>query len=255
MSKRLTAFAALVLFIITACQKDTSDFANGGNFITYRHDLNVGASANDLLNSSKYKSLVVELQYLSDDFKPDSKVTDHFKAMLEQRLNKPDGITVITKQIRPSTVSFGLEQIKSIEETSRTVFTTGNELAVYVLYLNGYYATDSLVLGAAYRNTSIVVFGKSINDFSTGDSLKHLVFDATVLEHEFGHLLGLVDEGIPMQSAHKDATYGNHCTNPDCLMFYAVMDGYHDSQYLGGLASVPVMDSACITDLRAAGGK
>ena len=255
MSKRLTAFAALVLFIISACQKDTSEFANGGNFITYRHDLNVGASANDLLNSSKYKSLVVELQYLSDDFKPDSAVTDHFKAMLEQRLNKPNGITVVTRQIKPSTISFGLEQIKSIEETSRTVFTKGDELAVYVLYLNGYYAADSLVLGAAYRNTSIVLFGKSINDFSTGDPLKHLVFDATVLEHEFGHLLGLVDEGIPLQSEHKDAANGNHCTNPDCLMYYAVMDGYHDSQYAGGLASVPVMDSACITDLRAAGGK
>ncbi|MCW3117333.1 MAG: hypothetical protein JWM28_1415 [Chitinophagaceae bacterium] len=256
MSTRLFVFAASVLvFIISACQKDSSDFANCGNFITYRHDLNVGASANDLLSSARYRSLVVELQYLSDDLKPDSQTMDHFKAMLEQHLNKPDGITFITKQIKPSTLSFGLEQIKSIEEASRTEFTTGNKLAVYILYLNGYYAGDSLVLGAAYRNTSIVAFGKSINDFSAGDSLKRQVFDASVLEHEFGHLLGLVDEGTPLQSAHKDAANGNHCTNANCLMYYAVMDGSHDAQYAGGLASVPVMDSSCIADLRANGGK
>ncbi|MES1218236.1 MAG: hypothetical protein ABUT20_22210 [Bacteroidota bacterium] len=255
MSLRLAAFAAMVLFAFSACQKDTSDFANGGNFITYRHDLNVGASAKDLLSSIKYTSLEIELQYLSEDNKPGSDVLDHFKAMLEQRLNKPGGITIVTTQIKPSTISFGLDQIKSVEETSRTVFTEGNKLAVYILYLNGYYASDSLVLGAAYRNTSIVVFGKSINDYSAGDSLKRTVFDATVLEHEFGHLLGLVDEGTPLQSDHKDAANGNHCTNINCLMYFAVMDGSHDAQYSGGLASVPVMDSACIDDLRANGGK
>jgi predicted Zn-dependent protease len=254
MSMRLAAFAAMVLFTISACQKDTSDFANGGNFITYRHDLNVGASAKDLLSSVKYKSLVVEIQYLSDDYKPDNQVTDHFKAMLQQRLNKPDGISIVTKQIKPSTISFGLDQIKSVEEASRTVFTAGNQLSVYILYLNGYYATDSLVLGAAYRNTSIVVFGKSILDFSTGDSIKKDVFDATVLEHEFGHLMGLVDEGTPLLSDHKDPVNGNHCTNTDCLMYFAMMDGSHDSQY-SGLASVPVLDSACVADLRGNGGK
>jgi len=255
MSIRPAAYVSLVLIFLLACQKNTSDFVNRGNFITYRHDLNVGASASDLLNSSQYRSLVVELQYLSDDYKPSNEALDHFKTFLEQHLNKPNGISVVSSQIKPSTVSFGLEQIKSIEETSRTRFTEGSELAIYILYLNGYYAEDSLVLGAAYRNTSIVVFGKSINDFSVGDSLKRLVFDATVLEHESGHILGLVDEGTPMKSAHRDVANGNHCTDTNCLMYYAVMDGYHNSQYAGGLASVPVMDTSCLVDLRANGGK
>ena len=255
MSIRPAVFSALVLISLFACQKNTSDFSNSGNFITYRHDLNVGASASDLLNSSRYRSVVVELQYLSDEFKPDSNAVNHFKTFLEQRLNKPDGISVVSSQIKPSNVSFGLDQIKSIEETSRTRFTRGTELAVYVLYLNGYYVSDSLVLGAAYRNTSIVVFGKSINDFSGGDSLKRLVFETTVLEHESGHILGLVDEGTPMKSDHRDVANGNHCTNTDCLMYYAVMDGYNSAQYAGGLASVPVIDSACLVDLRANGGK
>ena len=68
-------------------------------------------------------------------------------------------------------------------------------------------------------------------------------------------MLGLVDEGTPLHSDHKDAANGNHCTNTNCLMYYAVMDGRHDAQYTGGLASVPVMDSSCLADLRANGGK
>jgi len=254
MTTRLVAFALLAITFFAGCQKDPADFANG-NFITYRHDLDVGASAKDLLSSTKYKSLSVEIQYLSEDFRPDPSVLNHFKSMLEARLSKPNGITIVEKQIKPSQISFGVDQIRSIEQVSRTEFTEGDKLSVYILYLNGYYAVDSFVLGAAYRNTSIAIFGKSVNDYSVGDANKKLVFDATVLEHEFGHLIGLVDEGTPLQSEHKDAANGNHCTNKDCLMYFAFMDSYHSDQYANGLESVPKLDAACIADLQAAGGK
>jgi len=222
---------------------------------TYRHDLEIGVSANDLLTSSKYKSLAIEVQYLSPDFIPDSRAFDHLKSVLEQRLNKPEGVSIVSRQIHPSTLNFGIDQIKSIEETSRTEFTQGSRLAVYILYLNGYYTPDTLVLGAAYRNTSIVVFGKSINDYAAGDSLKKLSFDATVMEHEFGHLLGLVGQATPARTDHKDGVNGNHCTNKDCLMFYSFLDSYDSAQYAGGLSSVPSLDSACIADLRSNGGR
>jgi hypothetical protein len=64
-----------------------------------------------------------------------------------------------------------------------------------------------------------------------------------------------VDEGTPLTSPHKDAANGNHCTNKDCLMYFAFMDSDHASQYTNGLASVPALDSACINDLQGNGGK
>ncbi|MES1218235.1 MAG: hypothetical protein ABUT20_22205 [Bacteroidota bacterium] len=248
----LISFITLVLFTIS-CQQNT-DFQKAA-LSTYRHDLEIGVSAKDLLTSTKYKSLVVEIQYLNSDFTPDTRVSDHLKALLEQRLNKPGGITIVTKKIQPSTQYFGIEQVKSIEETSRTEFTQGNRLAVYVLYLDGYYATDSLVLGAAYRNTSIVLFGKRINEYAAGDSLKKLVFDATIIEHEFGHLLGLVGQTTPEIAPHKDAENGNHCNNMDCLMYNTFLDSNSGDQYVGGLTAVPKLDSACVADLRGNGGK
>jgi len=244
----------VTLFLCTVSCQRSADFLQATS-TTYRHDLEIGVSANDLLTSSKYKSLAVEIQYLSPDLMPDSSIYGHLKTFLEQRLNKPEGITVVSRQIHPSTLTFGIDQIKSIEETSRTEFTQGSRLAVYILYLNGYYMPDSLVLGAAYRNTSIVVFGRSINDNALGDSLKKLSFDATVIEHEFGHLLGLVGQATPTTTDHKDAVNGHHCTNENCLMFYSFLDSYDSAQYAGGLSSVPAMDSACIADLRANGGR
>ncbi|MCW3117334.1 MAG: hypothetical protein JWM28_1416 [Chitinophagaceae bacterium] len=253
MMKTTSLIALLILLLFTISCQRSADFLKG-DAVTYRHDLEMGVSANDLLTSTKYKSLVIEIQYLSLDFVPDTRVADHLKTLLGERLNKPEGVSIVTKQIQPSTQIFGIDQIKSIEETSRTEFTKGSCLAVYILYLNGYYAADSLVLGAAYRNTSLAVFGKSISDHAAGDSLNRLLFDATVIEHEFGHLLGLVDQATPAITDHKDLPNGNHCTNRNCLMHYSFLDS-HDAQYPNGLASVPVMDSACVADLRANGGR
>ncbi len=72
----------------------------------------------------------------------------------------------------------------------------------------------------------------------------------TLLEHEFGHLMGLVDQGSPMQVNHKDAANGAHCDKPDCLMYYNVEAGF-----TGTLSAVPSLDANCIADLKANGGK
>ncbi|MGI8601296.1 MAG: hypothetical protein ACR2KB_18720 [Chitinophagaceae bacterium] len=72
---------------------------------------------------------------------------------------------------------------------------------------------------------------------------------STLFQQEFGHLLGLVDQGTPMQQPHKDHENGSHCDNPSCLMYYAV-------EYPSGPANIsPVLDAHCIADLKANGGK
>jgi hypothetical protein len=44
------------------------------------------------------------------------------------------------------------------------------------------------------------------------------VEQATVV-HEFGHLAGLVDNGVPMVSPHLDPEHAKHCTNEVCVMY------------------------------------
>ena len=242
----------LVLFCIAACSKNEVIFNNNPG-AEQLHNKAVGASANELLSSGTYKSLKVEIQYMTG-YAPDGGAMNHLQTVLNTFLNKPSGITIVTKEISASSsATLTIDQVRTIEEQNRTVFTSGDQLGVYILYTNGYF-TDNNVLGAAYRNTSLVIFGKNVRDNSGGlGQTSPTKLEGTVMEHEFGHILGLVGIGSPMQTNHKDAAHGNHCTNTGCLMYYAA----DTKDILGFLltGSVPSFDANCTADLQANGGK
>ena len=239
--------------LFTACSKSGSSYVNGPDVPDQLHNRSVGASANELLSSSKYTSLKIEVQYMTG-FQPDAPALNHLQTTLAALVNKPSGISIVTKEIPPSTnLTLSVNDIISIEKNNRTAFTTGAELAVYILYTNGNY-TDANVLGIAYKNTSAVLFGKKINDNSGGiGQANRTKLVATVAEHELGHLLGLVNVGSPMQTGHIDAAHGNHCSNTNCLMYYTS----ETSDILGFLitGNIPSFDANCKADMTANGGK
>jgi len=243
----------LLIFSTLSCRKSKTIFANNPNGSDNLHNRPVGASAGELLGASKYSSVKIEIQYMTG-FAPDANAIAHLQDMLNTYINKPGGITVVSKEITPvSSTVLTTDEVKSIEETNRTAFTTSNQVALYILYTNGNY-TDNNVLGIAYRNTSIVIFGKNIHDHSGGiGQVSRTKLEATVNEHELGHLLGLVDLGSPMQTNHKDVTHGNHCNNSNCLMYYAS----ETNDILGVLltGNIPTFDANCIADIHANGGK
>ncbi|WP_121354567.1 hypothetical protein [Flavisolibacter nicotianae] len=215
------------------------------------HNRAVGSSAHELLSTEKYTALKVEVQYMPG-FAPDAAALNHLQDFLSAHLDKPGGISITTKEIAAAAnTTLSTDDVHTIEKANRSVFTDGSGIAVYVLYTNGNF-TDSKVLGEAYRNTSVVLFGKKIRDNSGGlGQASRTKLEATVLEHELGHLLGLVDIGSPMQSAHK--ANGNHCNNQNCLLYYAA----ETTDILGFLltGTIPSLDAACVADLRANGGK
>jgi hypothetical protein len=245
--------ALFVICLFAGCNKSKdSSFVNNPG-ASDLHNKPVGASAKDLLGSSKYTSLKIEVQYMTG-YQPDAGALSHLQSTLAGLLNKPSGITIITKEIAASSNTvLTINDVINIEKNNRTAFTSGTELALYILYTNGTYNEDN-VLGVAYKNTSAVLFGKKINDNSGGlGQASRTKLVATVSEHELGHLLGLVDLGSAMQTNHKDAAHGNHCNNSSCLMYYAS----ETSDILGFLitGSIPSLDANCKADLQANGGQ
>ena len=247
--------AAIILsvFLFGNCQKSKTIYTNNPNAPDYLHNRSVGASANELLASTKYTSLKIEIQYMPG-FAPDAAAVTHLQTTLNNLLNKPLGVTISTTQIAASSnLTLSSDDVLQIERNNRTAFTTDNQIAVYVLYTNGNY-TENNVLGVAYRNTSLSLFGKKIHDNSGSiGQANRTKLEATVLEHELGHLLGLVDLGSNMQTAHRDAAHGNHCNNNNCLMYYAS----ETSDILGFLitGNIPSFDANCLADMHANGGK
>ena len=209
----------------------------------------VGASARELLDKTKPK-LLVEIQYMPG-YQLQEQTIRNFTSFLRAYLNKPGGIEVTQKEI-PETgaVTKSLIDVARIEQQYRTAFNTDDQVSVHVLVTNSGYTTNK-VLGIAFRNTSLCLFGKTIHQNSGGiDQASRIKTESTILTHEFGHLLGLVDLGSPMQTNHRDAAHNNHCIDATCLMQYGVQ-----TNLLAVTGNIPVLDANCRNDLRANGGK
>ncbi|MBK8610429.1 MAG: hypothetical protein IPL84_10955 [Chitinophagaceae bacterium] len=235
---------------IMSCRK--SDSITNLPSINNENNKLVGASANDLLSASTYTSVKIEIQYMPG-FQPDAASVNNLATFLNTIVNKPGGVSVVQTQIASAGKTvLSLNDIATIEKNNRTVYTAGSQLG-YTLYTDGNYDNGN-VLGLAFRNTSMCILGKTIHDNSGNiGQASRTKLESTVLEHEFAHILGLVNIGSPMQMNHQDGTHGNHCNNTDCLMYYAS----ETTDVLGILitGSIPVLDANCKADLKANGGK
>jgi len=252
---RLCTLALLLFTFSCSSDDDNSTTENGIN-----HSANIkttGSSANDFLSAAKYQSIVVEVLYVAN-FQPAPQTLLNLEQFMENRLNKPGGITITQRQIAsPGTSPYDINEIVQIETVTRTKYNNGNVLTLYLLFIDGKSSGDtasSFTLGTAYRNTSFVVFENSVKGLS--DSFgepERADLETTVLLHELCHLLGLVNLGSAMQNEHLDEAHDKHCDNENCLMFWKTENNTVLQMMLGG--NLPQLDANCIADLQANGGK
>ncbi len=247
MKKSFLFFGLLGLLVFTACKKDRALSSLGAN------GKSVGASANDLLSSSKFKTLTIEIQYV-EGFQPQATTVTNIKSYLETLVNKPSGVNIIQKAIpSPGKSVLSIDDVSNLEKNNRTVFNDGDNIGVYLLFTDGSFSTAN-VLGVAFRNTSMCIFGKTVADNSGGIGQPSAVkLESTVSQHEFGHILGLVDIGSAMQTNHKDNANGSHCNNENCLMYFSVETTDFIANLITG--NIPTLDANCRADLKANGGK
>lgn len=251
-NKKLTVCSVVLYFFLVACGGDPEPNGGGNENLNNRP---VGESANDLLASSNYNRLEVELVYAAG-FEPPSASVDYLRNFLSERLNKSGGISVTTRQISaPGKSQYSLQELVDIETANRMKFNNGSTIGVYFFFADGSYAPNQNVLGVAYKNTSMVLFQSRIEELSGGIGQSSTsLLTSSVMTHEFGHILGLVNTGSPLQSNHQDAVNGHHCDVNNCLMYYAVEStaGLDD---LLGMSAPPTLDAQCLADLKANGGK
>jgi hypothetical protein len=202
--------------------------------------------------------MVVELVFV-EGFAPTAQAVNNFTSFLNARANKSAGITVLQRSIAsPGKDTFTNQEIAAIEDANRTKYNTASQIAVWALFIDGASAsntTNSSILGTAYRNTSFVIYEKTIQGLSDSPfEPDRTLIETTVVTHEFGHILGLTNLGTPLQSNHEDPEHQKHCVVESCLMYWSAESGSGVSNMVSG-GSAPKLDAQCLADLKANGGK
>jgi hypothetical protein len=114
----------------------------------------------------------------------------------------------------------------ALADLHRDLANTADTHTYYVLFVSGHFAdgdgVNEGVLGVSIGNTGVIIMFKDVIE-STGipafPNLEKFVEQSTLV-HELGHAVGLVDNGVPLTSAHVDTAHGKHCTNTDCVMYW-----------------------------------
>jgi hypothetical protein len=118
------------------------------------------------------------------------------------------------------------------------------------------------VLGLAWDHAHVALFMDSIDAVCVTMGCPPRMLDQllpagqyAILLHELGHLLGLVNLGLPMVEEHEDPDSVGHCDNPDCNMYHAferqrALEQLHE-RFIAGDTTPSSFDDACLADLAA----
>ncbi|HEX7665462.1 MAG TPA: hypothetical protein VF407_13145 [Polyangiaceae bacterium] len=177
--------------------------------------------------------------------------------------NAPKHVTI------PST----LDQMQELDDVTATSFTNDAILAIatahrdqkntastatfYIVFVNGYYdqgqGPDHGIIGVSLGDTGVIAMFKPViaGTQSTLPGTPQYVEQSTLV-HEFGHAVGLVNNGITMTTPHQDSAHGAHCTNTKCTMYWenegaSAATQFALDHFLGG--SDILFGDECLADL------
>jgi len=124
---------------------------------------------------------------------------------------------------------FTVDQILAIASKHRNQPSSGDTATFYFVWLDGYYrdamGVNKNVLGVSLVTTGVLAMFKPViagtGSGTPGLNVERYVEQATIV-HELGHAAGLVNNGLAQAAAHDDAAHEGHCTNQDCVMYWAI---------------------------------
>jgi hypothetical protein len=226
-----------------------------------------------LVRGDRFTRLVVELDAVPG-MEPYDETPDKLVELIADVVDKPDGVeAAIDGAIDPvgEDHAWTFDELRVLADDSFDVPLADDAIAIHVMFVDGHSADDSpdgVVLGIAWANTHIVIFKQTIDQVCAASVLPEALRDAqctgaelSILTHEVGHLIGLVDNGLPMVEPHRDpdTAHGRHDADDGCVMYWAYEGGaLFDAigeRLLGSQSNSVGFDDACLADLEAERGR
>ena len=176
-----------------------------------------------LLRASPARRLVIEIAYVPGR-KPTQQALDHLTTILQRELRKPDGIIpTLGAQLPDAQTSYSLDDLVRLEAKYRHLHSGGPVATIWIAALNGDYADANGTLGLAFRATAMVLFEDQIQQASNL-FVSAGAIERSVITHEMGHLLALVNIGYHSAYDHEDPSHPHHSKYKTSVMYWAIED-------------------------------
>ena len=200
MKKKILVYSLLTMALVWACSKSSDDTPEPTNVDKSANLLATGASANDILANTNFDKLLIEVAYVNG-FRPTNATMDNFETFLRDRTFKTDIEFTFKSLSSPNEEDLTLQEIADLESDNRTAYNNGSTLAIYIYFADAPSDGDDedeglVTLGAVYRNTSMIIYESTVRSLANQSNLISLTdVESATLNHEFGHLFGLVNLG------------------------------------------------------------
>ena len=155
-----------------------------------------------------------------------------------------------------------VSDILAIADEHRDLADSAAERTYYLVFVSGNFASgDGVqegVLGVSIGDTGVIAMFKDVIA-STGGIVPNTerYVEQSVLIHEMGHALGLVENGVPTIADHHDEAHGAHCANDACVMYWLNEGASDMAQFATDFVvnnDAILFDADCLADVDALTG-
>lgn len=199
----------------------TSGTSGGSTENPYRDDAGVGDMARRYLQVSPATRVAVEIDFVRGR-RPSSDAMAHVRAILARETGKP--VTVTADDEIPAgdgTTTFA--QIAALERAHRDTHSSGGTATMWIAYLDGELQDEAATLGVANTASTAIIFADRIDE-ARSPVLGADEIERSVLTHEVGHLLALVNIGYTSRHDHEDPQSRGHSKSNSSVMYHAIED-------------------------------
>ena len=130
------------------------------------------------------------------------------------------GFTQIPDKLKTSWTT--TELITLGTSVSPASLVTNNKATVTVIFLNGLFEGNTGTLGVHFSGYGFAFVFKDVVAGVGGTAADQRYVEQATVVHEIGHLIGLVNNGVPLTSNYEDPAHLRHSTNTSCVMYWAV---------------------------------
>ncbi|MFQ5552776.1 MAG: hypothetical protein ACE5EW_03565 [Thermoplasmata archaeon] len=180
-----------------------------------------GEQTLELLQASPYPNLLLEVDHTAGD-----RPTSSALAVLEARLGAytaKESIQTVFDVIQVNETRFSTVDLLDLERANRDEATGGDTFTLYILSISGQLEDgNGNALGAAYTASSLAIFKDVIRAVTGGPGPSVGEVEASVLVHELGHIMGLVNLVYTSDLDYEDPTHPFHSNNTTGVMFWAI---------------------------------